>query len=197
MAGPNVFVASRAQQYLVERGAAHIVYEQGWRLASGGPAVTPAHKSDECGREVHTFGGESVLVAYWTVLVLNLVKDVVLDEPAQPVGEQIASDAEIVSDLAEAVHTTEDVPQYQECPAVSDQIERRLNRTRIDRCWIRGRRQRGGGVLGSWHCVDTLSRVGLDLQLTQRGAAAAEGLEEGVGAGRRAIGVDRDVSGSE
>ena len=130
MARPHGFVTRGTKQNLFEGGCAGIVHQQRGRLAVGGPSITPPHESNERGGEVHTFWRQPVFEAGRTILVLHLVQNVMIDEAAEPIGQEITSDAEIIVELAEAVYASEDISQDQQSPTVANQIQRRLDRTR-------------------------------------------------------------------
>ena len=129
MARSHGFITRGTEQNLFERGGAGVVDQQGGRLPIDGPAISPAHEGNERGGEVHALCGQAVLVSLRSILVLDLVQDVVVDEPCQPVGEQVASDTKIVVKLTKAMYPTKDVPQDQQCPAVANEIKSGLDRT--------------------------------------------------------------------
>ena len=130
MGWPHGFITRGAQQNLFEWRGARVVHQERGRFTVDGPAVAPTHECDQRRRKVHALGGESILEAGWAILVLHLVQDVVLHEPAEPIGEQVASDAKIIMELAKAVDPAEDVSHDQQRPAISYQIERCFDGTR-------------------------------------------------------------------
>lgn len=125
----NGFVARRAQQYLFKCGVACVMDEHGGWLTVGGPAIAPAHQGYEGGGQVEPFGGKSIFMAQGAFLIGHFVQDAMVDEPSEPVSQQVLGDAKVVADLAKPMHAAEDVAQYQQRPAITDQIESRLNRT--------------------------------------------------------------------
>ena len=113
MARLHGFVADRAEKNLFEWGRARVVHEQRGRLPVGSPTIAPAHKGDESRREIHALGCESVFVALGPFLVLDLVQDVAFDQSGQAVGEQVASNPQIVLQLTETMNASEDVTHDQ------------------------------------------------------------------------------------
>lgn len=132
MARLHGFVAGRAEKNLFEWGRARVVDEQRGRLPVGSPTIAPAHECDESRRKIHTFGRQSVFVAVGPLLVLDLVQDVAFDQPGQPVGQQVASNPQVVLQLTEAMNASEDVTHDQQRPAITDEVERCFDRARAE-----------------------------------------------------------------
>ena len=90
-------------------------------VAVDGPAVAPAHEGDEGGGEVAALGGEPVLVADRALLVGDPLEDAGVDQLVEAVGEDVAGDAEVVAEVAEAADAPERVAQDQQRPPVADE----------------------------------------------------------------------------
>jgi hypothetical protein len=104
------------------------VHEKGRRLAFATPGVAPSHEGHQTGGQVLPLGREAVVVAKWALLVWDLAQNSGVYQLRQPVGEEVASNAEIGLQLAESPNASEDVAQYQQGPSVADKIQRSLDR---------------------------------------------------------------------
>src|SRR5207247_3955754 len=68
--------------------------------------------------------GEPVLEALGPLAVADPLQDSFLDEPVEPIGEDVAGDAEALLELLEAAQAQEAVADDQERPALADDLER-------------------------------------------------------------------------
>jgi hypothetical protein len=94
------------------------------------PAIAPAHQGGEHRIEVDAHLGEPVLVAIRRLLVAVLLEHAPLDQRREPVGEDVACDAEVALDLLEAAQAHEDVAQDQGGPPLADDVEGAGDRAR-------------------------------------------------------------------
>ena len=85
--------------------------------------VSPAHQGDQSGGEVEAPGGQAVLVPDGPDVVGAAFEHAVVDQLLEPVGEDVASDAEVAMQVLEATDAAERVTQDQERPAVADDLE--------------------------------------------------------------------------
>src|ERR687892_2000077 len=75
--------------------------QQEWRLLAH-VGVAPLPERGEGDAQVAAFVGEPVLVALGPLAVADTLEDSLLDEPVQPVGEDVAGDAKALLQLVEA-----------------------------------------------------------------------------------------------
>lgn len=122
------FVALGTEHSLNEWRAAPIVDQHGGRLAIGKPTIAPLHQGDQSGGEVLASVGQDILIPNGSLLVGNTFEHASLDELAETVRQKVLGDAEVVLELAEAPHTSERIPQDQQCPSVTDDAQRRCDR---------------------------------------------------------------------
>src|SRR5581483_148561 len=86
--------------------------------------VSPLHECEQRYAEVAAFLGELVLVALGPLLVADAFEDSVVDELLEPVGEDVAGDAETLLELLETAPAEERVADDQQRPALADELER-------------------------------------------------------------------------
>ena len=72
-----------------------------WRLLAEVP-VAPLSQASERHGEVSALGGEPVLVALGALAGADAREDALLDQPVEPVGEDVAGDSEALLELIEA-----------------------------------------------------------------------------------------------
>ena len=65
------------------------------RFAIGTPTVAPVHERNECRGEFLASQGKSVLVAYRSILIDDLVDNVVVDKTLQTVSQEVLGDAKV------------------------------------------------------------------------------------------------------
>jgi hypothetical protein len=61
-------------------------------------------------------------------LIGNLFDDVGIDECGEPVGEEVFRNSEILLDARKATHSTKEISQDEQRPAIADEVERALDR---------------------------------------------------------------------
>ena len=73
-------------------------------------------------------------------MVRHPVNDVQIDEPLQPVGEQVPGNAQVPVEAFEPSDTTEEISKDQECPAISNSRQGGGDGAFLGGCGVRHRR---------------------------------------------------------
>jgi len=120
--------AGSTPEGLLELGATRGVYERHRLSPTIATVLAPSNEGDEHRRERDAGLGEPVLVADWVPLIGNLGHHPVLDEAAEPRGEDRAGDAEVVAEVVESANTAKPSADDEDRPAIADDAERALDR---------------------------------------------------------------------
>jgi predicted lipid carrier protein YhbT len=87
--------------------AATVFEDYGTTLSVRDIPVPPLHEANQHRLEVQSFAREVVLEAGWVRLVLALLQDALNEQPFEARREHVASDAEVLLHLIEAVRAQE------------------------------------------------------------------------------------------
>jgi hypothetical protein len=90
--------------------------------------VAPLHQTRECDLEVAALLGEPVLEALGPLAVADPLEDPFLDQPVEPLGEDVAGDPKALLELFEAAQSKEGIAHDQQRPALADDLKRACNR---------------------------------------------------------------------
>src|SRR5206468_9365665 len=90
--------------------------------------VAPLPQAGQREVEVAALLGQPVLVALGPLAVADPLEDACVDQPIEPVGEDVAGDPEALLELLEPAQAEEGVADDQERPALADDLERPRDR---------------------------------------------------------------------
>src|SRR6266852_7451198 len=90
--------------------------------------VAPLAKRGQRDVEVETLLRQLVLVPLGALAVQDAFEHAFADQAVEPVGEDVAGDAEALLEFVEAVETQQDVANDQQRPALADNLERSRDR---------------------------------------------------------------------
>ena len=74
-------------------------------------AISPLHQRHQYGREVSARFGQTVLIALRTILIGHLLEYAMVNQTPQARGQQVRRNAEVISQIAEAMDATKDSSQ--------------------------------------------------------------------------------------
>src|SRR5579863_3157439 len=100
------------------------------RPAGRRPLVPPLTHGRHHVPQVTALGGEPVLGARRMVTVGNALKDPRLDQVIQPLGEDVAGDAEPRLEVIESGHAEERVPDHEQAPPLAHHVQALRDRAR-------------------------------------------------------------------
>jgi len=90
----------------------------------GCPAVAPGGDCEEDVAEFPAFVREEVVVADGLVGVGAAFDDAVVEKMVEPLGEDLAGDAEVALEIVEAADPDEEVSEDERCPGLAGDVER-------------------------------------------------------------------------
>ena len=61
------------------------------------------------------------------LLIRNLFDDVGINKCGEPVGQEVSRNSEILLDARKAAHSTKEISQDKQRPAIADEVERALD----------------------------------------------------------------------
>ena len=91
--------------------------------------VAPLPQADERHMKVAALSGQAVLVALRPFLIANPFEDSFVDEPAKTLSDNLPRDPETPMELVEATQSQESVPNDQQRPSLTDDLEGVCDRT--------------------------------------------------------------------
>src|SRR3974390_1649652 len=115
--------AAHAAPAVVELAAAALVLEDHRALALDAVAVGPLPERHEGRPQVGALLGQAVLAAQRPLLVRALHEDALVDESLEAGLEDVAGDAQVALDVVEGADAHEGLPDDQEGPTFSDDLE--------------------------------------------------------------------------
>lgn len=125
---PERGLAPSTPERLLELGAARRVDERRVGLDVGDEALTPPHQRHQHRRQREAGLGEPVLVPARVLLIRHLHHHVVLDEPAETIGEHRPRDPEVVDELVESAKAAERSSDDEDRPSIADHAQRVFDR---------------------------------------------------------------------
>jgi hypothetical protein len=130
VAGGQALAALLAAAAVVDQPIASLVADEHRRaVALGQVAVAPVQHPDQDRPQVEALLRQEVLVARRALLVGALFENALVDQQAEPGGEDVAGDAQVLLDLIEAPAAVEDVADHEQGPALAQHLERAGDRT--------------------------------------------------------------------
>src|SRR5207253_3172345 len=85
--------------------------------------VTPLPETRQRDLEVPAFPSEPILVTWGPLAVADAFEDAFLDEPVEPIGEDVAGDFQTLLKLVETPKAEEGVANDQQRPPLADRLE--------------------------------------------------------------------------
>src|SRR4051812_39863648 len=120
----QVRAAGVAREPAGHLAAAVAVADDARRAARRGVvAVAPLHQRDDRRPEVEPLLAEAVLEALGALLVAVALDQALVDQPLEPLGQDVARDAEIALEVVEPAHPEERVADDEQRPAVAEDLE--------------------------------------------------------------------------
>src|SRR5438128_182994 len=91
--------------------------------------IAPLSKRGERDVQVETLLRQLVLVPLRALAVEDPLEHALVDQPVEPVGQNVAGDSQALLQLIEAMQAEQDVTDDQQRPALADNLERPRDRT--------------------------------------------------------------------
>jgi hypothetical protein len=120
------------QAWIGELAAGVVAQHNRWSVRVRQVLVPPPHEDDDRSEEIAACLGEPVLVALGIPGIWHAIKQAHIDKHPQPRRERGPRNAEVTSELTEALHPEECLAQDQQRPALTDQLECPTDRLRFE-----------------------------------------------------------------
>jgi hypothetical protein len=117
---------------VVEAAAATAVAQQAWRAGVARVVlVAPHHQLRQHSPEPAALSRQDVFVTLWTLLVEAAFEDPFVDQPLQSLAQNLLRSPKVLLEFLEAPDAQEGVPNDQQRPTVTDDLQRSSDRANL------------------------------------------------------------------